>query len=106
MVYKQCSHTEFPLPESVPLFCFPFGVSVEHWDRHASFPIPTFLTFALTGATGNCVRQKRETDTERDRGRETDREKERERVCVYVCKREDILRYSHFTDVWSLRCLL
>ena len=67
-------HPEFPLPESVPLFCFPFGVSVEHWDRHASFPIPTFLTFALTGATGNCVREE-----EREEEGETERERQRQR---------------------------
>ena len=46
---------EFPLPESVPLFCLPFGVSVEAWNRHTPFPLPTFSTFALTSALGQCV---------------------------------------------------
>ena len=53
--YPTADHVEFPLPQSVPLFCLPFGVSVEAWDRHTPFPLPTFSTFALTGATGQCV---------------------------------------------------
>ena len=53
--YPLSDHSEFPLSPSVSLFCLPFGVSVELWDRHASFPLPTFSTFALTGATGQCV---------------------------------------------------
>ena len=47
--------TEFSLPASVPLFCLPFGVSVEPWNRRTPFPLPTFSTFALTSALGNCV---------------------------------------------------
>lgn len=53
--YPTADHVEFPLPQSVPLFCLPFGVSVEAWDRHTPFPLPTFSTFALTGATGQCM---------------------------------------------------
>lgn len=53
--YPTADYPEFPLPESVPLFCLPFGVSVEAWERHASFPLPTFSTFALTSAVGQCV---------------------------------------------------
>lgn len=48
-------YSEFPLPQSVPLFCLPFGVLVEAWERHAMFPLPIFSTFALTSAVGQCV---------------------------------------------------
>ncbi|XP_019856639.1 PREDICTED: C-myc promoter-binding protein-like isoform X2 [Amphimedon queenslandica] len=53
--YPTADYPQFPLPESVPLFCLPFGVSVEAWERHASFPLPAFSTFALTSATGQCM---------------------------------------------------
>ena len=53
--YPTADYPQFPLPESVPLFCLPFGVSVEAWERHASFPLPAFSTFALTSAIGQCV---------------------------------------------------
>ena len=53
--YPADDHPEFPLPESIPLFCLPSGVAVEHWDRHTPFPLPTFSTFALTNAQGQCV---------------------------------------------------
>ena len=53
--YPSSDNPEFPLPGSVPLFCLPFGVSVEHWDRHTPFPLPSFSTFALTNAQGQCV---------------------------------------------------
>ena len=53
--YPMGDQTEFSLPASVPLFCLPFGVSVEPWNRRTPFPLPTFSTFALTNALGNCV---------------------------------------------------
>ena len=53
--FPERDYADFLLPESVPLFCLPSGVSVEHWDRRASFPLPSFSTFALTNERGICV---------------------------------------------------
>ncbi len=53
--YPMSDNAEFPLPVSVPLFCLPFGVSVQAWNRRTPFPLPTFSTFALTNALGRCV---------------------------------------------------
>jgi hypothetical protein len=53
--FPAADYPDFSLPESVPLFCLPSGVSVEHWDRRAPFPLPSFSTFALTNERGQCV---------------------------------------------------
>ncbi|CAI8047300.1 C-myc promoter-binding protein [Geodia barretti] len=53
--FPERDYADFLLPESVPLFCLPSGVSVEHWDRRASFPLPSFSTFALTNERGICM---------------------------------------------------
>ena len=55
--YPTVDHEDFELPESVPLFCLPFGVSVECWGETTACPLPTFSTFVLTGGTGDKVRQ-------------------------------------------------
>ena len=75
--YPAADHPEFALPESIPLFCLPSGVPVEHWERHTPFPLPTFSTFALTNAQGQCV-SRREGEREREREREGERERRRE----------------------------
>ena len=41
---------------------------MEHWERHTPFPLPTFSTFALTNAQGQCV-SKRERECVRERER-------------------------------------
>ena len=53
--FPETDYSDFLLPESVPLFCLPSGVSVEHWDRRATFPLPSFSIFALTNERGLCV---------------------------------------------------
>ncbi|XP_066252860.1 DENN domain-containing protein Crag isoform X1 [Euwallacea similis] len=39
---------DFPLPNSVPLFCLPMGSTLELWPIEASKPRPVFSTFVLT----------------------------------------------------------
>jgi hypothetical protein len=41
-------YPHFPLPESVSLFCFPMGATIECWPKRAQQPKPTFSTFVLT----------------------------------------------------------
>jgi hypothetical protein len=53
--YPATNHEGFSLPESVPLFCLPLGVSIECWGNTAACPLPTFSTFVLTGGTGDKV---------------------------------------------------
>uniref|UniRef100_A0A3P9PJT6 DENN domain containing 4B n=1 Tax=Poecilia reticulata TaxID=8081 RepID=A0A3P9PJT6_POERE len=43
----------FPLPESVPVFCLPMGVSVESWPLNSKYQLPVFSTFVLTSASGD-----------------------------------------------------
>ncbi|XP_068425488.1 DENN domain-containing protein 4B isoform X2 [Clinocottus analis] len=45
----------FPLPESVPVFCLPMGVSVESWPLNTKYQLPVFSTFVLTSASGDKV---------------------------------------------------
>lgn len=47
--YPKEDYQEFPLPESVPMFCLPMGASVECWSAKAQHPYPVFSTFILTG---------------------------------------------------------
>ena len=53
--YPLEDHTEFPLPDSVPLFCLPIGAVVECWPASARPPLPIFSTFALTDLKGGKV---------------------------------------------------
>lgn len=47
--YPDVDYEDFPLTtEHLPMFCLPVGVSVEVWNEHTSFPLPTFSTFVLT----------------------------------------------------------
>ncbi|XP_040923572.2 DENN domain-containing protein 4B-like isoform X1 [Betta splendens] len=45
----------FPLPESVPVFCLPMGVTVESWPLNAKYQLPVFSTFVFTSASGDKV---------------------------------------------------
>ncbi|XP_034410269.1 DENN domain-containing protein 4B-like isoform X4 [Cyclopterus lumpus] len=45
----------FPLPESVPVFCLPMGVTVESWPLNTKYQLPVFSTFVLTSASGDKV---------------------------------------------------
>ena len=53
--YPLHDYEEFPLPDSVPLFCLPLGAVVECWPEKAQPPMPIFSTFALTGSKGEKV---------------------------------------------------
>ncbi|XP_039548041.1 C-myc promoter-binding protein isoform X3 [Pimephales promelas] len=53
--YPEEDYDSFPLPESVPLFCLPMGVSIECWPSHTKYSLPVFSTFVLTGASGEKV---------------------------------------------------
>uniref|UniRef100_A0A8C4NGW2 DENN/MADD domain containing 4A n=1 Tax=Eptatretus burgeri TaxID=7764 RepID=A0A8C4NGW2_EPTBU len=46
---------DFPLPESVPLFCLPMGAMVECWPADSKQPEPVVSTFVLTGISANKV---------------------------------------------------
>ena len=82
--YPAADHPEFALPESIPLFCLPSGVPVECWEKHTPFPLPTFSTFALTNAQGQCVSDEG-GERGRERGREGVREREREKRKRCTC---------------------
>ncbi|XP_029694087.1 DENN domain-containing protein 4B isoform X2 [Takifugu rubripes] len=45
----------FPLPDSVPVFCLPMGVTVESWPLNTKYQLPVFSTFVLTSASGDKV---------------------------------------------------
>ncbi|XP_078108122.1 DENN domain-containing protein 4B isoform X2 [Sander vitreus] len=45
----------FPLPELVPVFCLPMGVTVESWPLNTKYQLPVFSTFVLTSASGDKV---------------------------------------------------
>ena len=47
--YPAEDYEDFPLPESVPMFCLPMGATVECWSAKAQHPMPVFSTFILTG---------------------------------------------------------
>ncbi|XP_011471653.1 DENN domain-containing protein 4B isoform X1 [Oryzias latipes] len=53
--YPQEDLEAFPLPESVPVFCLPMGVSVESWPLNTKYQLPVFSTFVLTSACGDKV---------------------------------------------------
>uniref|UniRef100_A0A665U8J2 DENN/MADD domain containing 4B n=1 Tax=Echeneis naucrates TaxID=173247 RepID=A0A665U8J2_ECHNA len=53
--YPQEDLEAFPLPESVPVFCLPMGVTVESWPLNTKYQLPVFSTFVLTSASGDKV---------------------------------------------------
>ncbi|TRY91750.1 hypothetical protein DNTS_026180 [Danionella cerebrum] len=53
--YPEQDQGSFPLPDSVPLFCLPMGVSVESWPLNTKHQLPVFSTFVLTSASGDKV---------------------------------------------------
>ncbi|XP_061573775.1 DENN domain-containing protein 4B-like [Cololabis saira] len=53
--YPQQDLDSFPLPESVPVFCLPMGVTVESWPPNSKYQLPVFSTFVLTSACGDKV---------------------------------------------------
>lgn len=59
--YPEEDYDSFPLPESVPLFCLPMGVSIECWPSHTKYSLPVFSTFVLTGASGEKVQAQKST---------------------------------------------
>uniref|UniRef100_A0A8C7FZK4 DENN domain containing 4B n=1 Tax=Oncorhynchus kisutch TaxID=8019 RepID=A0A8C7FZK4_ONCKI len=53
--YPEADVESFPLPESVPMFCLPMGVTVESWPLNTKYQLPVFSTFVLTSACGDKV---------------------------------------------------
>ncbi|KAF4102665.1 hypothetical protein G5714_015548 [Onychostoma macrolepis] len=53
--YPEEDLESFPLPDSVPLFCLPMGVTVESWPLNTKYQLPIFSTFVLTSASGDKV---------------------------------------------------
>ncbi|XP_052435187.1 DENN domain-containing protein 4B [Carassius gibelio] len=53
--YPEEDLESFPLPDSVPVFCLPMGVTVESWPLHTKYQLPVFSTFVLTSASGDKV---------------------------------------------------
>lgn len=51
----------FPLPDSVPVFCLPMGVTVESWPINTKYQLPVFSTFVLTSASGDKVNSRHES---------------------------------------------
>ena len=46
--YPEEDISNFPMPDSVPLFCLPMGATLEWWPIQAATPKPVFSTFVLT----------------------------------------------------------
>ncbi|KAG9345325.1 hypothetical protein JZ751_009871 [Albula glossodonta] len=53
--YPEEDLESFPLPDSVPVFCLPMGVTVESWPLNTKYQLPVFSTFVLTSACGDKV---------------------------------------------------
>lgn len=53
--YPEEDLESFPLPDSVPVFCLPMGVTVESWPINTKYQLPVFSTFVLTSASGDKV---------------------------------------------------
>lgn len=53
--YPEEDSETFPLPDSVPVFCLPMGVTVESWPLNTKYQLPVFSTFVLTSASGDKV---------------------------------------------------
>lgn len=45
----------FPLPDTIPMFCLPQGATIECWPENSPYPLPSFSTFVLTGASGQKI---------------------------------------------------
>lgn len=58
----------FPLPESVPVFCLPMGVTVESWPLNTKYQLPVFSTFVFTSASGDKVRKQQHTSAQNTKG--------------------------------------
>ncbi|XP_029643627.1 C-myc promoter-binding protein isoform X2 [Octopus sinensis] len=50
--FPEADYDNYPLPESVPLFCLPMGATIECWPAKAQHPLPVFSTFILTTCGG------------------------------------------------------
>ena len=48
-------YANFPLPDTVPLFCLPAGVNIELRPSNSSLPRPVFSTFVLTSDSAQKV---------------------------------------------------
>ncbi|CAG2163408.1 unnamed protein product [Oppiella nova] len=48
-------YPHYSLPESVSLFCFPMGATIECWPKRAQQPKPIFSTFVLTSDSAEKV---------------------------------------------------
>ncbi|XP_052281049.1 DENN domain-containing protein Crag-like [Dreissena polymorpha] len=53
--YPREDYEDFPLPESVAMFCLPMGATVECWSAKSQHPLPVYSTFVLTGIGWNKV---------------------------------------------------
>ncbi|XP_062850199.1 DENN domain-containing protein 4C [Trichomycterus rosablanca] len=53
--YPEDDYENFPLSESVPLFCLPMGAKIECWAPNTRYPSPVFSTFVLTNSSGEKV---------------------------------------------------
>lgn len=53
--YPEDDYENFPLSESVPLFCLPMGAKIECWTPNTRYPLPVFSTFVLTNSLGEKV---------------------------------------------------
>lgn len=53
--YPEQDLESFALPDSVPVFCLPMGVTVESWPLNTKYQLPVFSTFVLTSACGDKV---------------------------------------------------
>lgn len=48
-------YERFPLPDTIPMFCLPQGAIIECWPENSQYPLPSFSTFVLTGASGQKI---------------------------------------------------
>lgn len=53
--YPEEDLESFALPDSVPVFCLPMGVTIESWPLNTKYQLPVFSTFVLTAASGDKV---------------------------------------------------
>lgn len=48
-------YANFPLPDTVPLFCLPTGANIELWPANVSIPKPNASTFVLTSDSAQKI---------------------------------------------------
>ncbi|XP_069507458.1 DENN domain-containing protein 4B isoform X2 [Ambystoma mexicanum] len=53
--YPEQDSDNFPLPDTVSVFCLPMGATIESWPLNTKYQLPVFSTFVLTGASGDKV---------------------------------------------------